>query len=98
LIETYEQDEIFPGYATEREKELRKPELINLIKALCEVEPKLFSSLNIDQKKTLVRLMDLLLRSDQRDQIFGMFNEMIELETEEQEELAALLLERNIIQ
>jgi hypothetical protein len=98
LIETYEQDEIFPGYTTEREKELRKPELINLIKALCEVEPKLFSSLNIDQKKTLVRLMDLLLRSDQRDQIFGMFNEMIELETEEQDELAALLLERNIIQ
>jgi hypothetical protein len=91
LVETYEQDEIFPVYATEREKELRKPALVNLIKGLYEVEPKLFSSLNTDQKKTFVRLMDLLMRSNLRDEIFEMFNDMIELEAEERDELLQLV-------
>jgi len=91
LIEGYEEDGIFPGYGNEREKELNKTPLVNLIKALYEVEPKLFSSLNTDQKKTLVRLIDLLLRSGQQTQIFEMFNGMIELEAEEREELMLLL-------
>lgn len=91
LVETYEQDEIFPVYATEREKELRKPELVNLIKGLYEAEPKLFSSLNTDQKKTFVRLIDLLMRSNLRDEIFEMFNGMLELEAEERDELLQLV-------
>lgn len=91
LIETYEQDEIFPVYATEREKELRKPALVNLIKALYEVEPKLFSSLNTDQKKTFVRLIDLLMRANLHNEIFEMFNGIIELEAEEQDELLQLI-------
>lgn len=91
LIETYEEDEIFPVYASEREQELRKPELVSLIKSLYEVEPKLFSSLNTDQKKTIVRLTDLLMRSNLRDEIFEMFNGIIELEAEEQDELLKLI-------
>jgi len=91
LVESYEQDDIFPVYVSEREKKIRKPALVNLIKALYEIEPKLFSSLNTDQKKTIVRLIDLLMRSNLRDEIFGMFNSMIELEAEEQDELLQLI-------
>ncbi|WP_293305614.1 ATP-binding protein [Pedobacter sp. UBA5917] len=96
LIETYEQDDIFPVYADERESQKQKPVLLNLIKALYEIEPKLFSSLNTDQKKVQVRLIDLLLRSDQQSQLFELFNGMIQLETEEQEELASLLIDKNL--
>lgn len=91
LIETYEQDEIFPVYATEREKELRKPALVDLIKALYEIEPKLFSSLNTDQKKIFVRLIDLLMHANLCNEIFEMFNGMIELEAEERDELLKLI-------
>jgi len=98
LIEGYEQDGIFPGYANETEQQQRKTPLINLIKALYELEPKLFSSLNTDQKKTLVRLIDLLLRSGQQAQLVEMFSGMIELEVEEQEELSALVLNESINQ
>ncbi|WP_025142351.1 ATP-binding protein [Pedobacter jeongneungensis] len=97
LIETYEQDEIFPVYANESEKQLKKPALINLIKALYEIEPKLFSSLNTDQKKTLVRLIDLLLHSNQHVQLFELFNGLMELETEEYDELALLLLNKSLV-
>jgi hypothetical protein len=91
LIEAYEQDEIFPVYADENEKRLKKPELVGLIKALCELEPKLFNSLNTDQKKTLVRLIGLLMLSDQRDELYEMFSGMMELEADEQNELLHLI-------
>jgi hypothetical protein len=96
LVEGYEQDGIFPNYADEIETQQHKTPLINFIKALYELEPKLFSSLNTDQKKTLVRLIDLLLRSRQEAQLFEMFSGMIELETEEKEELSVLLLNESI--
>lgn len=91
LIQSYEEDGIFPVYADEREKELRKPALVNLIKGLYEIEPKLFGSLNTDQKKTIVRLINLLLRANLHDEIFEMFHTMIELEAEEQDELLQLI-------
>lgn len=91
LIDAYEQEDIFPTYPTEREKQERKPELINLIKAIYEAEPKLFGGLNTGQKRTLVRLMDLLLASNQRDLVFDLFNGMIELEAEEKEELLSII-------
>lgn len=97
LIETYEQDEIFPAYADEKETHKQKPALVNLIKALYEIEPKLFSSLNTDQKKVQVRLINLLLQSNQEEQLFELFNGMIELEVEEQEELASLLIGKNLV-
>lgn len=91
LIQSYEQDGIFPVYASEREKEMRKPALVDLIKALYEIEPKLFGSLNTDQKKTIVRLIDLLMRANQHDEIFEVFNGVIELEADEQNELLQLI-------
>lgn len=91
LIDSYEQENIFPAYPTEKERQVRKPALINLIKALYEVEPKLFGSLNTGQKKTLVGLIDLLLRSDQCNQIFDLFNSLIVLEADEKEELSELI-------
>ncbi|KQM72915.1 hypothetical protein ASE74_21695 [Pedobacter sp. Leaf216] len=91
LIESYDQDAIFPAYSSPTETAQHKEPLVNLIKALYEIEPKLFSSLNTDQKKTLVRLIDLLLRSGQHSQLLEMFNGLIELEPEEQNELRLLL-------
>lgn len=70
---------------------LVKPELIAVIKALYETEPKLFSGLNIDQKKTLIRFLDRLLISNERKNIFGLLNEVLALELEESESLAELL-------
>jgi len=91
LVDAFEQDGIFPDYETAQEKKLRKPELIAVIKVLYETEPKLFSGLNIDQKKTLIRFLDRLLISDERKNIFGILNEVLTLEPEDSEGLADLL-------
>lgn len=90
LIDSYEKEGIFPEYLSEWERKFKKPELLEVIKALYEVEPKLFSSLNIDQKKTFVRLLNLLLDSNERESLFGILEQVVDLETEEREDLASL--------
>ena len=90
LIEKYEQDGIMPVYENEWEEKYKKPQLEETIIGLYEAQPKLFASLNIDQKKTFVRLLDLLLDSNERENLFKIINEVVELEPEEREDLANL--------
>lgn len=91
LIDTLEQDGVFPRYVTERDRDVSKTKLIGLIKVLYEVEPKLFSSLSIDQKKMLVRLLDLSLRTNEKDGIFNLLSEIVQLEEEDQHDLREAL-------
>lgn len=90
LVEKYEQDGIMPAYENEWEERYRKPQLEETIIGLYEAQPKLFTALNIDQKKTFVRLLDLLLDSNERENLFKIINEVVELEPEEREDLANL--------
>jgi hypothetical protein len=90
LVEKYEQDGIMPVYETEWEEKYKKPQLEETIIGLYEAQPKLFASLNIDQKKTFVRLLDLLLDSNERENLFKIIDEVVELESEEREDLANL--------
>lgn len=90
LVEKYEQDGIMPVYENEWEEKYKRPQLEETIIGLYEAQPKLFTSLNIDQKKTFVRLLDLLLDSNERENLFKIINEVVELEPEEREDLVDL--------
>lgn len=70
LVEKYEQDGILPAYENEWEEKYKKPQLEETIIGLYEAQPKLFTALNIDQKKTFVRLLDLLLDSNERERTY----------------------------
>ncbi|MFD2288874.1 hypothetical protein GJU39_06165 [Pedobacter petrophilus] len=91
LIDTLEQDGILPGYATERERDVSKLKLTGLIKVLYEVEPKLFSSLSIDQKKMLVRLLGLSLKTGDKQDIFNLISEIIQPDEDEEKDLRVSL-------
>lgn len=90
LVEKYEQDGIMPIYENEWEEKYKRPQLEETIIGLYEAQPKLFAALNIDQKKTFVRLLDLLLDSNERENLFKIINEVVELEPEERADLANL--------
>jgi hypothetical protein len=90
LVAQYEQDGILPTYTTEWEEKYKKPQLEETLIGLYEAQPKIFNSLNIDQKKTFVRLIDLLLDSNERDGMFKIIDEIIELDPEERKDLSNL--------
>jgi len=85
LIEKYEEDGILPSDKTGREN------LLKVLRSLYEIQPKLFSNLSIDQKKTIVALFNSLLQSNQKDQIITILEHIIDLEDEEKTELRVLL-------
>lgn len=90
LFNKYEEDGIFPIYKSEWERVYKKPLLEETLIGLYEAQPKLFVSLNNDQKKIFVRFLDLLLDSHERDHTFKIVEEIVDLDTEERESLAKL--------
>jgi hypothetical protein len=90
LIENYEETGILPFYKTEWEERFKKEDLIETLKSLYEIQPQLFTSLSINQKKTFVRFLDLLLDSNEREDIFKVLDEILDLSTKEREDLAKI--------
>lgn len=90
LIEQYEETGILPNYKTEWEEKYKKEDLIETLKSLYEIQPKLFTSLSINQKKTFVRFLDLLLDSNEREDLFKVLDEILDLSTKEREDLAKI--------
>lgn len=91
LLDRYEKDGILSIQAGNDDDPKRKNDLLNTLKAFYEIQPKLFSNLSIDQKKTIVALLDSLLFSDQRHQIMPILESIVDLEEEERAELSAIL-------
>jgi hypothetical protein len=69
----------------------RKSQLDNMIVTLYQAQPQIFSSLNDIQKKTFVRFLNVIMDSDEKQHLFEILEDIIELETSEKEELSKLL-------
>lgn len=83
LLIEYEQKNILAPNAPD--------DLLQLIKTLYEMQPKIFTSLNLEQKKLLVGFLKILLESDKKSSVPEFLSTIIELTSDEQVELKALL-------
>lgn len=89
LLERYQKEGILSPAdpaAPDRDKNL-----LTVLKALYEIQPRLFSNLSIDQKKMMVKLLASVLVSDQRNQLSQLIAQVIELTEAEVHELSTLL-------
>ncbi|MBD2341462.1 ATP-binding protein [Calothrix sp. FACHB-156] len=92
IIESFEKSGAFPVFNTNNVwDKYRKSELEGFIKELYQVEPKIFVSLNLEQKKILIRFLNLILDSDERDRLIEVLGEITTLESDELEHLSQSL-------
>ena len=91
LLERYQKDGVLSIVTGEHIDPKRREDLQETLKALYEIQPKLFSNLSIDQKKTIVALLDSLLVSNQRPLMVNLLSSIVDMEPDEQAELEALL-------
>lgn len=89
LIEKYESEGVMPVF--QESEAAKRTELVETLKLMYELQPKLFSGLSIDQKKAFVRLTYVLLNSNERTQLFNIIEGIVELEIEEKQELLSFL-------
>lgn len=69
----------------------RKDQLDSIVSSLYQAEPKIFTSLNISQKRIFIRLINTIMNSGDKDSLFKVIEEVIELDEIERREFAELL-------
>jgi len=92
LISELETAKAFPEYDNNNFiDKIKRTELETVVKELYKVQPKIFLNLNIEQKKTMVRLLDLIMQSGEVESLLKILGEIVDLDSEEREELSSLL-------
>lgn len=91
LINKYNKEGIFPKFKSNTYERLRKQDLENVVTEIYCIEPKIFLKLNKPQSKTLVGFLNLLLDTEERENILAILESVTKLDEEEREELAKTL-------
>jgi len=91
LIVQYERDGILPKFRDDRYGRERKKDLVDAIKGIYSVQPKIFLKLSTEQRKTMVGFLNLLLDSNERNNVIQIIEGVVRLTPEEREELAKTL-------
>lgn len=96
LINDYKEDDVFPKFGDDAWDEVRRQGLENLVKGLYEVEPAVFTKLNKEQKRIFLELLNLVMDSNERDNLFKIIDAVIELNIDDREEFARMLETTNL--
>jgi len=69
----------------------KKQELDNLVETLYTSQPKIFTSLNDDNKKITLHLLNLIMENSNKPELFNVLKQVIELDEDEINELSEIL-------
>jgi hypothetical protein len=98
LINEYHQKKVFPLFRNNTYEQYRQKDLENVVRELYCVQPKIFQGLKKEQSKTIVGFLNLLLDTDQRENVLTIIDNVIQLTDEEREALANSLKKTNLSQ
>lgn len=91
LINRYEEEQVFPIFDNNDWDKVRKEGLENLVKNIYEVEPAVFMKLNKEQKRVFLELLNLVMDSGERDSLFKILENVVDLDTNDRKEFAKIL-------
>ena len=91
LIAKYERNGIFPKFNNNKYEQAKRKDLVDVVKEIYCIQPKIFKGLNETQEKTSIGFINLLLDSNERENILTILEDIVHLSVEERENLATLL-------
>ena len=91
LINKYESLGVLPRIKANKYEEARRLDLIETIKQIYIVQPKIFKGLKLEQEKVLIGFLNLLLDTDERDRILEIIDGIVSLTEEERVQFAKTL-------
>lgn len=91
LVKKYEEEEVFPRFKDNEWDKVRKESLEELVKEMYEVEPAIFTKLNKEQKRIFLELLNLVLDSSERENLFKIIDSVVDLDSEDRAEFAKIL-------
>lgn len=91
-INSLKSKNLYPNYIKNNPvDQFKEKQLDELVSDLYYFAPSIFNSLSNIQKKTLLRMFDLIMNSGEVDDLFKIVEEVVELSKEERSELAGIL-------
>ena len=91
LIADYDRNGILPVFRDNKYEKERKQDLLNVIKEIYCIQPKIFKGLKREQSQTCVGFLNLLLDTDERENILSILNSIVSISTEERVQSAQTL-------
>lgn len=91
LIEKYEKDGVFPTFSNSKYDQERKQDLKEVAQELYCIQPRMFIGLNIEQQKSFFGFLNLILDSDERENIITIIDSIIKLSSKEREDLCNVI-------
>ncbi len=91
LVDKYEEEKVFPVFNDNEWDKARKQGLEDLVKGMYEVEPAVFTKLNKEQKKVFLELLNLVMDSGERENLFKIIEAVVELDSNDRKEFAKIL-------
>lgn len=91
LVDKYEEENVFPIFNDNEWDKARKQGLEELVKGMYEVEPAVFTKLNKEQKKIFLELLNLVMDSSERENLFKIIEAVVELDSNDRREFAKIL-------
>ena len=83
LIESYEQEGIIEKKGKNEFQLIQVNDLENVLQELYTTQPRIFSKLKKEQKKTVVGLLNLVLNTDEREHVLEVVEQFVNLESSE---------------
>lgn len=91
LLSRFEKDAVLPHFADNSYDQQRKKELVNVVKELYCIQPRIFKGLKREQEQTLLGFLNLLLDTDERENIMTIVENVVRLSTTERQDLSNVL-------
>lgn len=96
LVKEYESEGVFPDHGKSPVGQYQNTQIKETVKELYKVQPKIFTSLNVTQKKTFVSLLDALIDLGADDRLLEIISKIVEMTPQERSQLAHVLDYANI--
>lgn len=91
LIVEFQKEQVFPHRGNTEWDNLRRYQLEQAVKGIYQYEPKVFAGLNLEQKKIITHLLDLIIDADEKDRLLEIIGDIIKLTPQERAEFAHIL-------
>jgi len=91
LINRFERNGVIPKFKNNKYEQQKKEDLIAVVREIYCIQPKIFKGLNETQEKTSVGFINLLLDTDERENILSILEGIVKISPEERENLSVLL-------
>jgi hypothetical protein len=91
LVSRMETKGVFPKFSNNQYDLARKQDLITVVKELYCVQPKVFKGLKTEQEITFLGFLNLLLDTDERENILQIIEGIVNLNSQERVELVSVL-------